>query len=108
MDAIRRHDGQRVMLKKVLSEEGPHELQISRMFSSEEVATDPRNHCVPLLKVIELSERCGFQKLMVFPLTLPFDQPRIQTFGEFVSFFTQICEARLRTPCLCIILTFVP
>ncbi|KAN0137417.1 hypothetical protein V8E53_004862 [Lactarius tabidus] len=92
MDAIRRHDGQRVMLKKVLSEEGPHELQISRMFSSEDVVTDPRNHCVPLLKVIELSERSGFQKLMVFPFLRPFDRSRIQTFGGFASFFTQICE----------------
>jgi len=92
MDATRLQDGKRVMLKKVLSEEGPHELQISRMFSSEEVATDPRNHCVPLLDVIMLPARSGSQQLMVFPLLRSYDRPRIQTFGEFVSFFTQICE----------------
>lgn len=90
MDAIRRRDGERVILKRVLSDEWPHELQISRMLSSEEVARDPRNHCIPLLDVIELSS--GLQKLMVFPLLRPFHRPQIQTFGEFVSFFTQICE----------------
>ncbi|KAI9450986.1 kinase-like domain-containing protein [Lactarius psammicola] len=92
MDATRLHDGKRVMLKKVFPEERPHELQISRMFSSGEVATDPHNHCVPLLDVIELSPRSGSQKLMVFPLLRPFSRPRIQTFGEFAAFFTQICE----------------
>ena len=104
MDATRLHDGKRVMLKKVLLEEGPHELQIGRTFSSGEVATDPRNHCVPLLDVIELSPRSGSQKLMVFPLLRPFNQPRIQTFWEFAAFFTQICEVRPNPPCSCVIL----
>ncbi|KAH9014237.1 hypothetical protein EDB85DRAFT_2030497 [Lactarius pseudohatsudake] len=54
MDAIRIHDGKRVMFKKVLPEEGPHELEISRMFSARGVATNSRNHCVPLLDVIKL------------------------------------------------------
>ncbi len=107
MDATRLRDGKRVLLKKVLPEEGPHELQISRMFSSVEVATNPRNHCVPLLDVIELSPRSGSQKLMVFPLLRPFNRPRIQTFGEFAAFFTQICEARLNTPRSCVVLILV-
>ena len=104
MDATRLPDGKQVVLKKVLPEERPHELQISRMFSSGEVATDPRNHCVPLLDVIELSPRSGSQKLMVFPLLCPFNQPRIQTFWEFAAFFTQICEARPNFTRSCIVL----
>ena len=88
MDATRLRDGKRVMLKKVIPEEGPYELQISRMFS--EVATNPRNHCVPLLDVINLPN--SSQRLMVTPFLRPFDNPRFQTFGEFVAFFTQICE----------------
>ncbi len=90
MDATRIHDGKRVMLKKVLPEEGPHELQISRMFSSREVGTNPRNHCVPLLDVIKLPN--SGQQLMVMPFLRPFDNPHFQTFGEFVAFFTQVCE----------------
>lgn len=78
------------MLKKVFSEEGPHELRISRFFSSPGIARHPRNHCVPLLGVIKIP-RTG-QKLMVMPLLRPFNNPSFQTFGEFIAFFTQVCE----------------
>lgn len=108
MDATRVRDGRRVVLKKVLPVEGPHELQISQMFSSAEVATNPHNHCVPLLEVIRLSENFGSQQLMVFPLLRPFNRPRIQTFGEFAGFFTQICEARLNTLFSCVIAILIP
>jgi hypothetical protein len=93
MDAIRVRDNLHVMLKKVLPEEGPHELRINKLFSSLELAAMPHNHCAPLLDVIEL-QRPEPQTLMVFPLLRPFNQLKIQTFGEFVTFFTQICEAR--------------
>ncbi|KAF8263894.1 hypothetical protein EI94DRAFT_549201 [Lactarius quietus] len=92
MDATRIRDGRSVMLKKVLPEEGPHELNINRLFSSSEHFRCHDNHCVPLLDVIELSAQFGSQKLMVFPLLRPFNQPQFQTFGEFTAFFTQICE----------------
>ncbi|KAH9014231.1 hypothetical protein EDB85DRAFT_880141 [Lactarius pseudohatsudake] len=77
MDAIRIHDGKRVMLKKVLPEEGPHELQISRMFSARGVATNSRNHCVPLLDAIKLPN--SGQQLMVMPFLRPFDNPHFQS-----------------------------
>ena len=101
MDATRQRDGKHVMLKKVLPEEGPYELQITQFFSSPEVARDPRNHCVPLLDVIEIPN--AGQKVMVMPFLCPFNNPRFQTFGEFMAFFTQICEvsrikSRLRRP----------
>ncbi len=83
------------MLKKVLPEEGPHELRISQMFSSREVSMNTRNHCVQLLDVIKLPN--SNQQLMVMPFLRPFDEPRFQTLGEFVGFFTQICEVRLRS-----------
>ena len=95
MDATRKQDSLLVTLKKVLPEEGPHELRINELFSSEEHARNHDNHCAPLLDAIELSTQFGSQKLMVFPLLRPFNQPCVQTFGEFVAFFTQICEARL-------------
>ena len=90
MDATRRRDGKHVMLKKVYSDEGPHELMITQLFSSRGLARDPRNHCVPLLDIIEIPQ--NGQKLMVLPLLRPFNDPHIQTVGEFVAFFTQICE----------------
>ncbi|KAI9432584.1 kinase-like domain-containing protein [Lactarius indigo] len=92
MDATRKRDGRPVMLKKVLLADGPHELRINKLFSSPEHSREHDNHCAPLLDVIELSTRFESQQLMVFPLLRPFNQPRIQTFGEFAAFFTQICE----------------
>ena len=94
MDATRIRDGRQVMLKKVLPADGPHELNINRLFSSPEHFGSRNNHCAPLLDVIELSANFNSQKLMVFPLLRPFNEPPIQTFREFVDFFTQICEAR--------------
>ena len=91
MDAVRLQDDVPVMLKKVLPEEEPHELTITPKFSSPEFAEDPRNHCIPLLAVVEL-ETPGSPKLMVFPLLRPFNRLRFQTFGEFVAFFSQICQ----------------
>jgi len=104
MDGTRVQDGLQVMFKKVLPEEGPYELSISRLFSSEELVGDRRNHCVTLLDVIEL-EGPKPQRLMVFPLLRPFDRPHFQTFGEFVAFFTQLCEvARICLLCVMLII----
>lgn len=91
MDAVRVQDGLQVMFKRVLPEEGPYELSISQLFSSDELAGDRRNHCVTLLDVIELGGPEP-HRLMVFPLLRPFNRPHFQTFGEFVAFFTQLCE----------------
>ena len=97
MDATRVRDNHQVMLKVIYPAEGPHELMINKFFSSPELAKMPNNHCAPLLEVIEL-RRPDPQKLMVFPFLRPFNQPKIQTIGEFVSFFTQICEVRVIRP----------
>ena len=90
MDAMRQRGEKQVMLKKVST---ARELAISQLVSSPRLRHDPRNHCVPLLEVIGLSGAHD-QKLMVMPLLRPFDQPRFQTFGEFVTFFTQTCDVR--------------
>ncbi|KAI9509439.1 kinase-like domain-containing protein [Russula earlei] len=90
MDATRQPDGKQVMLKKVTPDEGPHELKIAQYFSSPDLAQDPSNHCVPLLDVIEMPNTG--HRLMVMPFLRPFNNPHFQTFGEFVAFFTQICQ----------------
>ena len=93
MDAVRIEDGRQVMLKKVLPEEGPYELSITELFSSPGLRGDPKNHCVPLLELIDLSQtNPDGRKLMVMPMLRPFKDPRFQTYGEFVAFFMQISE----------------
>ena len=89
MDATRISDGRPVMLKRLLDEEGPYELQINKLFSIEPLSSDPRNRCVKLLDVIELPND---PPVMVHPLLRPFYDPPLQTFGEFVTFYEQICE----------------
>jgi hypothetical protein len=89
MDATRISDGKQVMLKMLPTEEGPHELEVSKLFSTEPLASDPRNHCVHLLDVIELPND---PPMIVYPLLRPFSDPPLQTYGEFVTFFSHISE----------------
>jgi hypothetical protein len=89
MDATRISDGRPVMLKRLLPEEGPYEHDINKLFSTEPLASNPKNHCVQLLDVIELP---GDSPILVHPLLRPFFDPPLQTYGEFVTFFAQICE----------------
>src|SRR6266849_185490 len=91
MGATRVRDNLQVTL---IPAERPQELRINQLFSSPELAIIPHNYCAPLLDVIEI-KRPEPQRLMVFPLLCPFNQSEIQTFSEFVTFFAQICEARL-------------
>jgi hypothetical protein len=100
IDATRISDGRPVMLKRLPFEESPDELEINRLFSAEPLSSSPRNHCATLLDVIELPNE---PPIMVHPLLRPFYNPRLQTFGEFVSFFAQVCEvspAWSRMPCV--------
>jgi hypothetical protein len=92
MDAMRRRDGKPVMLKRVPAHQ--QELEIAQLVSSPELRRDPRNHCVPLLESLRLANAPD-QKLIVMPYLRPFNSPRFQTFGEFIAFFTQICDVRL-------------
>ena len=94
MDATR-NDGMRVMLKRVHVRGGQQGLKIAQMFSSPEVRGDPRNHCIPLLEILELPDTLD-QKVIVMPFLRPFNDPCFRTYGEFVAFFTQICEVSHR------------
>jgi len=89
MDATRISDGKPVMLKMLPFEEGPYELEINNLFSAEPLYSNPRNRCVQTLDVIRLPDD---PPIIVQPLLRPFYDPRLRTYGEFVTFFAQICE----------------
>jgi hypothetical protein len=89
MDATRISDGKPVMLKLLMPIEGPYELQINQLFSSEPLVSDHRNHCAPLLDLIELPNE---PRIMVHARLRPFHRPPMQTYGEFIAFFSQLCE----------------
>lgn len=92
IDATRVSDGSFVMLKRVKAD-SLSELEIIRVLSSEPLASDPRNHCNPLLDVLPLPDpQDGV--LVVTHMLRPFDNPRFETIGEAVAFFSQIFVVR--------------
>jgi len=93
VDAVRIFDNQPVLLKKIWMSRFPHEISIGLYFSSPELASDPQNHCVPLLDVLKIPDAEGLQ-LLVMPLLRDFNLPSFTTVGEAVSLFKQIFEVR--------------
>ncbi|KAJ7088720.1 kinase-like domain-containing protein [Mycena belliarum] len=52
---------------------------------------DPRNHAVPILETLEVPDDKHIT-IIVMPLLRKYCQPRFDTFGEAVDFFSQIIE----------------
>ena len=91
MDATRISDGEIVMMKRIIVTEHSNEVGIAKFFSSEPISSDPKNHCVPLLDVLEVPDYEGVV-LLVMPILRPFNSPKIWTYGEAVEFFRQVFE----------------
>lgn len=88
IDATRMSDGTFVMLK-LIPADNLKELDIARYLSTKPLASDARNHCVPVLDVLHLpdpQDGC----LLVMPLLREFNSPRFETFGEVIAFFNQL------------------
>ena len=95
IDATRVPNGELVMLKRVSHNEHPYEKEISLFFSSEEIASHPRCHCVSIYDVLDIPED-EEHFILVLPLLREYDDPRIKSIGEAVEFFRQIFEV-----CIC-------
>ncbi|KAF7312487.1 Protein kinase domain-containing protein [Mycena indigotica] len=94
MDATRISDGRLVILKAVSTRVHPHEVEIARLFSSPPLSEDPRNHCVPILDVLQDPDDADIQ-ILVMPRLLSMRQPLYETVGEVVDAFRQIFEVRV-------------
>ncbi|KIJ54959.1 hypothetical protein M422DRAFT_221387 [Sphaerobolus stellatus SS14] len=90
--AERMSDGLNVMLKRV-SPSGTYsqELKVIKFFSTETVVMDPRNHCIPLLDVVQ-APTYDEAYILVMPCLLRYDEPRFITVGEVVEFLRQTFE----------------
>jgi hypothetical protein len=93
MDAIRVSDGAPVALKRVNVKIHPHELDIARFFSTESMVKDQRNHCLPVLDVLQVPDEQD-SILLVMNLVRPYHDPRFDTIGEAVECFRQLFEVR--------------
>lgn len=80
-----------VTLKQVKRTDYPHEVDIGLYFSSEPLASQPANHCVPIYDALVLD---GDQDiaLMVMPLLRVYTNPNFDTIGEGVECFRQLFE----------------
>jgi hypothetical protein len=86
-----------VALKLVSKSLHPNEAEIWEYLSSPELASDPRNHCLPLLE--QLSPPDAPDRLIfVMKFVRIFDTPRFDTFGEVVECLRQVFEVRRSLP----------
>ncbi|KAF8162480.1 hypothetical protein K438DRAFT_298879 [Mycena galopus ATCC 62051] len=90
MDA-ERYDGEQVMLKWVSKKTHPHEVELGCLFSTPALAENSRNHCIPILDVLQDPEDKDKQ-IIVMPRLIRFDQPIFDTVGEVIDCFRQIFE----------------
>ncbi|KAJ7218785.1 hypothetical protein B0H12DRAFT_327568 [Mycena haematopus] len=90
MDAERR-DGEQVMLKWVSKKTHPHEVEIARLFSASALSKNPKNHCIPILDVLQ-DPQDSDKKIIVMPRLIRFDEPVFDTVSEVIDCFRQIFE----------------
>ncbi|KAI0796158.1 kinase-like domain-containing protein [Abortiporus biennis] len=91
MDATRISTDELVMLKRVSQKVHPHEVDLTRYFSEEPIRSDPRNHCIQLVEVLDVPDNPDL-KIMVLPLLRKYNSPSFETIGEALEFFRQIFE----------------
>lgn len=93
MDATRISDGHIVIFKRVNTAVHPHEVEISEMFSTEPLASDPHNHVVPIYDILKspLDESTIF---LVMPYLMDLHELRFENLGEAVECFRQLFEVR--------------
>lgn len=96
-DALRKDNNQRVILKKVNTNECPNEQEIATYFSSKDRADIPENHCVPILETLHVPNE-EHVILLVMPLLHHCLKPPLETVGEVVEFFRQLFEVSALDP----------
>ena len=72
---------------------GDEESQIAQMLSTKELLADPRNHCVPVIEVIDDPDDDS-KSYMVMPLLRNAADPPFQHVKEIIDFVDQILEVR--------------
>ncbi|KAJ6603309.1 hypothetical protein DFH09DRAFT_1354580 [Mycena vulgaris] len=84
-------NGASVAVKIISQDLHLDEANIFKYFSSKELASDPRNHCIPLLSVLSPPDDDD-KLILVMKLMRQHDRPRFDTFGEVMEFFRQAFE----------------
>ena len=69
------------------------ETRLARMLSTKEMRADPRNHCVPVIEVID-DPGNDTKSYLVMPFLRCADDPPFQHVKEIIDFVDQILEVR--------------
>ena len=80
-----------MVIKQVRKSAHPQEVDIGRYLTSPPLSNDPRNHCCPLLDVLQDPHDSDMQ-LVVLPFLKRYNEPKFATIGEAVEFFRQALE----------------
>jgi hypothetical protein len=80
-----------VTLKRINRGDHPYEADIALYFSSQALASQPANHCVPVYEVFALNAEDDAM-IMVMPLLRSYDDPSFDTIGEALECFRQLFE----------------
>jgi hypothetical protein len=71
----------------------PHEASIGTFLSSEALAGDPHNHCIPTYEVLKVPDDDDMI-IIVMPILRSWDSPHLETIGAAVDMLTQLFEVR--------------
>ncbi|KAJ7782450.1 hypothetical protein DFH07DRAFT_909276 [Mycena maculata] len=96
-DATRISDGSYVILKRADRLDGStlktgvfREIYMCQKFSSEPLASHPKNHCIRYIEVLRVPD--AEDDLIVLPLLFPWELFPHSTIGEAIDFFSQVFE----------------
>jgi len=89
VDAIHEATGKTVYIKEV--ETDSEELRIAQLLVQEEWISDPRNRCIPVMKVFK-DHKDPTVSYMVMPFLRPVDNPPFEYVKEIIEFTDQILE----------------
>ncbi|KAJ3892365.1 kinase-like domain-containing protein [Lentinula edodes] len=89
MDAIRSSDSLMVAIKRVKTSSS--EVQVGTLFSNDEHASNPSNHCIRILEVLSVPETAD-EVLLVMPWLREVDSPSFRTIGEILQFTKEMIE----------------
>ncbi|KAK0209375.1 hypothetical protein IW262DRAFT_1281596 [Armillaria fumosa] len=91
MDAMHVSDGHLLTLKSISKSVHPHKVLIGRFLSSQPLASDQKNHCVPIFDVLQ-SPFDDDVEIIIMPHLYNFNETPFDTVGELLDYFHQIFE----------------
>ncbi|PBK97492.1 hypothetical protein ARMGADRAFT_1060679 [Armillaria gallica] len=89
MDVMDLSSGKVAALKLIRHLENPHKLEIGTFLVK---STDPRNHCVPILRELPVPDMENHTIIVMLYLR-PWHDPPFKTIGEGIQFFKEMLEA---------------